>query len=171
MSSLTLFELTPYAKELMDHIESIIDEKEDIEDNFSSALQVTDEGQLLIDKLIGYTNVIKTMEAIEKAKREEIKRIENSANIVNNAIKRLKTRIYEFMKVTGVENFRAGNIIFRIQVNGGLQSMVVDNPESLPDDCTKEVPDTEAIRRYLSNGITVPGAHLEPRGKHLRIID
>ena len=61
-----------------------------------------------------------------------------------------------------------------VQKNGGRQPLKIDNAALIPDAYLITVPEhkevnREALYEALSGGGEVPGAHLETRGRSLRI--
>lgn len=121
------------------------------------------------DKADGYAKIIKELEARQKARKEEAKRLVDSAKTFENKIKFLKQNLYNSMKETGKTKFTTDLFTFNIAKNGGKQVLTIDG--EVPKEYTKTIieNDTDKIRQALENGENLPFAHLEPRGESLRI--
>ena len=121
------------------------------------------------DKADGYAKIIKEMEAQSKARKEEAKRLTESAQTMDNRIKMLKSNLFNCMKITGKTKFTTNLFSFNIVKNGGKQPLTIDG--DVPKEYTKTVieNDTSKIRQALENGENLPFAHLEPRSERLSI--
>ena len=121
------------------------------------------------DKADGYAKIIKELEAQSKARKEEAKRLTESAQTIDNRIKMLKNNLFNCMKITGKTKFTTNLFSFNIVKNGGKQPLTIDG--EVPKEYTKTVieNDTSKIRQALENGENLPFAHLEPRGERLSI--
>lgn len=121
------------------------------------------------DKADGYAKIIKELEAQSKARKEEAKRLTESAQTIDNRIKMLKSNLFNCMKITGKTKFTTNLFSFNIVKNGGKQPLIVDG--EVPKEYTKTVieNDTSKIRQALENGENLPFAHLEPRSERLSI--
>lgn len=121
------------------------------------------------DKADGYAKIIKELEAQSKARKEEAKRLTESAQTMDNRIKMLKSNLFNCMKITGKTKFTTNLFSFNIVKNGGKQALTIDG--GVPEEYTKTVieNDTSKIRQALENGESLPFAHLEPRGERLSI--
>ena len=121
------------------------------------------------DKADGYAKIIKELETQSNARKEEAKRLTQSAKTFDNKIKMLKSNLFNCMKITGKTKFTTNLFSFSIAKNGGKQVLTVDG--DVPREYTKTITenDTDKIRQALENGENLPFAHLEPRGESLRI--
>ena len=121
------------------------------------------------DKADGYAKIIKELEAKENARKEEAKRLTDSAKILKNRINYLKQNLFNSMKTTGKTKFSTDLFNFSIVGNGGKQALTING--DVPEEYTKTVieNDTDKIRQVLENGKILPFAYLEPRGESLRI--
>lgn len=121
------------------------------------------------DKADGYAKIIKELEAKQNARKEEAKRLTESAKIFENKIKLLKQNLFNAMKATGKTKFATDLFSFNIAKNGGKQALTIDG--EVPKEYTKTIieNDTDKIRQALEEGKNLPFAHLEPRGESLRI--
>lgn len=121
------------------------------------------------DKADNYAKIIKELEAKQNARKEEAKRLTESAKVFENKVKGLKSNLFNVMKDTGKTKFATDLFSFNIVKNGGKQSLTIDG--EVPEEYTKTIVenDTDKIRQALENGEILPFAHLEPRGESLRI--
>ena len=121
------------------------------------------------DKADNYAKIIKELEAKQKARKEEAKRLTDSAKVFENRAKALKNNLFNAMKETGKTKFATNLFSFNIVKNGGKQALTIDG--DVPEEYTKTIieNDTDKIRQALENGENLPFAHLEPRGESLRI--
>ena len=121
------------------------------------------------DKADNYAKIIKELEAKQNARKEEAKRLTESAKVFENRVKALKSNLFNSMKATGKTKFATDLFSFNIAKNGGKQPLTIDG--EVPEEYTKAVieNDTDKIRQALENGEKLTFAHLESRGESLRI--
>ncbi len=121
------------------------------------------------DKADNYAKIIKELEAKQNARKEEAKRLTESAKVFENRVKTLKSNLFNSMKATGKTKFATDLFSFNIAKNGGKQTLTIDG--EVPEEYTKAVieNDTDKIRQALENGEKLTFAHLEPREESLRI--
>ena len=121
------------------------------------------------EKADGYAKIIKELESKKNARKEEAKRLTESAKAFENRVNILKQNLYNSMKQTGKTKFTTDLFTFNIAKNGGKQTLTIDG--EVPTEYTKTIieNDTEKIRQALEEGQELNFAHLEPRGESLRI--
>lgn len=121
------------------------------------------------DKADGYAKIIKELEMQSNARKIEAKRLMESARVLDNRIKMLKSNLFNCMKFTGKTKFTTNLFSFNIAKNGGKQPLTIDG--DVPKEYTKTITenDTDKIRADLESGKDLPFAHLEPRSESLRI--
>lgn len=121
------------------------------------------------DKADNYAKIIKELEAKQNARKEEAKRLTESAKVFENRVKALKSNLFNSMKATGKTKFTTDLFIFNIAKNGGKQTLTIDG--EVPEEYTKTITenDTDKIRQALEKGEKLTFAHFEPRGESLRI--
>lgn len=121
------------------------------------------------DKADNYAKIIKELEAKQNARKEEAKRLTESAKVFENRVKVLKSNLFNSMKATGKTKFATDLFNFNIVKNGGKQVLTIDG--EVPEEYTKTIieNDTDKIRQALDEGKKLAFAHLEPRGESLRI--
>ncbi len=121
------------------------------------------------NKADNYAKIIKELESKQKARKEEAKRLTDSAKVFENRVKALKNNLFNAMKETGKTKFATNLFSFNIAKNGGKQALTIDG--DVPEEYTKTIieNDTDKIRKALENGENLSFAHLEPRGESLRI--
>lgn len=121
------------------------------------------------DKANNYAKIIKELEAKQNARKEEAKRLTESAKVFENRVKALKSNLFNSMKATGKTKFATDLFSFNIAKNGGKQTLTIDG--DVPEEYTKTITenDTDKIRQALEKEEKLTFAHLEPRGESLRI--
>lgn len=121
------------------------------------------------DKADGYAKIIKELESKAKIRKEEAKRLTDSAKVFENRIKSLKQNLYFAMKTIGKTKFSTNLFNFSIVTNGGKQALTIDG--DVPKEYTKTIieNDTDKIREALEKGENLEFAHFEPRSESLRI--
>ena len=121
------------------------------------------------DKADGYAKIIRELEAMRDARKEEMYRQQEGARVLDNKIKLLKQNLFNAMKQTGKTKFATDLFTFNIAKNGGKQPLTIDG--DVPEEYKKIIKenDNEKIRADLEAGKELPFAHLEPRGESLRI--
>ena len=121
------------------------------------------------DKADNYAKIIKELEAKQNARKEEAKRLTESAKVFENRVKALKSNLFNSMKATGKTKFATDLFSFNIAKNGGKQTLTIDG--EVPEEYTKTITenDTDKIRQALEKGEKLTFAHFEPRGESLKI--
>jgi predicted nuclease with TOPRIM domain len=121
------------------------------------------------DKADNYAKIIKELEAKQNARKEEAKRLTESAKVFENRVKALKSNLFNSMKATGKTKFATDLFSFNIAKNGGKQTLTIDG--EVPEEYIKTITenDTDKIRQALEKGEKLTFAHFEPRGESLRI--
>ena len=118
--------------------------------------------------------LIKSLEAYAEAYRKEEKRFEAQRQILENRIKRIKEWYRQNLDAMGKTKVPTQYGVMSVQKNGGKQPLKIDDAALIPEaylicvPAHKEV-NREALYEALSSGREVPGAHLEARGRSLRI--
>ena len=160
----SLFEIT---NEFERFYQMVIDE-EISDDAFEDTLAcIMDE---LENKASGYAHVIKQVEM--EADRAEVmeKEFRAKKEIRRSRIKKMKEAICQAMQIAKVKELSAGDFTFKLKKNGGLEPLVIDKPEKVPDNMKviKYEIDNARIREYLKDH-EVDWAHTEDRGTHIEI--
>lgn len=159
----SLYELTNNYEEVLNMLyqddideQMVLDTLESIEGNIE-------------DKADNYAKIIRELEIKANARKEEAKRLTDSAKVFENRVKALKNNLYNTMKLTGKTKFATNLFNFNIVKNGGKQTLTIDG--DVPEEYTKAVieNDTDKIRQALEEGKELTFAHLEARGESLRI--
>lgn len=121
------------------------------------------------DKADSYAIIIKELSADAEACKQEKQRLEARQKAFEHRVKFLKDNLETIMRETGKTDFKTPLFSFKIQKNGGLQPIWIDEDYSnIPQKYLKVEPDNNKIRQALE--ITdLSFAHLEPRGESLRI--
>ena len=118
----------------------------------------------------GYSSVIKQIE-MEADKAEELeKEFKRKKEVRQRRAKAMKEAIKYAMEVANVKELNAGKFTIKLKKNGGLEPLVIDQPEAVPDNMKiiKVENDTKLIREHLKDH-QEPWAHLEERGSHIEI--
>ena len=118
----------------------------------------------------GYVSVIKQLEMEAKQADEVAKAFMEKKKVRENHIKRMKETLLTAMEIAKVEKLDAGNFTIKVQKNGGVEPLVIDRPEDVPDSMTKVIVeiDRDKIRDFLKEN-DCDWAHLGNRGKHIVI--
>ena len=134
-------------------------------------------GEMEKDRVDAYQHVIANLSAYATACQDESKRLSEKAEAPLNGVKRLKSRMMEYMQARGVEELKGEKWRAVIQRNGGKPPLtVLMEPDQLPGEFQKFriEADTEAMRKAaLSTGDVVGPegiivARIEKPGTHLR---
>ena len=160
----TLFEITD---ELQRFYQMAIDE-EISDDAFDDTLAcIMAELEVKAD---GYANVIKQLEMESKQAEEIEKEFRQKKEVRARRVKKMKDAIRDAMMVANTKELNAGKFTIKLQKNGGLEPMVIDKPEEVPDTMKviKYENDNARIREYLKDH-KVDWAHIEERGSHIVI--
>lgn len=122
-------------------------------------------------KADSYAKIIAGIDAYIKGAENEVARLTARAKTMKERREALKANLEFCMRETGKTKFRTELFSFNIQKNGGLQPLVIDEPEKIPEEYLipqPAVPNNTAIRQFLSEHVA-EWAHLAPRGESLRI--
>lgn len=117
----------------------------------------------------GYIRVIKTLEMEAKQCEEELERIKRKKEVRENAVKRLKQALIGALDIAGKKDITCGEYTLKIRNNGGLQPLKIDGEVPANYMKIKYEPDNELIRKALAEGKELSFAHLEERGRWLKI--
>ena len=158
-----LYELTNNYEEVLNMLYD-----EDIDEQMVLDTLESIEGDIE-DKADNYAKIIRELEIKANARKEEAKRLTDSAKVFENRVKALKNNLYNTMKLTGKTKFATNLFNFNIVKNGGKQTLTIDG--DVPEEYTKAVieNETDTIRQALEEGKELTFAHLEARGESLRI--
>ena len=126
------------------------------------------------EKCAGGIALIKSLEAYAEAYSKEEKRFEAQRQILENRIRRIKEWYRQNLDAMGKTKVPTRYGVMSVQKNGGKQPLKIDDAALIPDAYLITVPEhkdvnREALYEALSGGEEVPGAHLETRGRSLRI--
>lgn len=118
--------------------------------------------------------LIKSLEAYAEAYSKEQKRFESQRQMLENRIKRIKEWYRQNLDAMGKTKVPTKYGVMSVQKNGGKQPLKIDDAALIPEVYLTTVPEhkevnREALYEALSSGREVPGAHLEARGRSLRI--
>lgn len=118
--------------------------------------------------------LIKSLETYAEAYSKEQKRFESQRQMLENRIKRIKEWYRQNLDAMGKARVPTKYGVMSVQKNGGRQPLKIDDAALIPDAYLITVPEhkdvnREALYEALSGGEEIPGAHLEARGRSLRI--
>ena len=118
--------------------------------------------------------LIKSLETYAAAYKAEKKRFEEQQQSLENRIKRIKEWYRQNLDAMGKSKVPTKYGVMSVQNNGGRVPLKIDDASRIPDAYLDTVPEhkevnNEALYEALKNGEAIPGAHLEPRGRSLRI--
>lgn len=124
----------------------------------------------LTQKAAGYVAVMNRLD-MEMKKAEEIeKRYKAIKESRKNAIQRMKDACLWACDELGVKEIDAGDMTIKVKNNGGQLPLIIDKPESVPENLTKITiePDNAKIREYLKDN-ECDFAHIGERGRHIEV--
>ncbi len=124
------------------------------------------------EKADNYAKLIREMKADADKLAEEERRIAARRKSLESRADRLKRNLQANLEFIGKTKFKTALFTFSISPNGGLQPLTItENLGEIPGKYLipqPPVPDKDKIRELLKSK-EVEWAHLEPRGKSLRI--
>ena len=161
----TLFDIVGEFQELYN---MAVSEEEQAEQVFIDTLDSL-KGELEA-KSCGYVAVLNKLEMEQKKADEIVKTYQAVSRSRKNSIKRMKDTLMYAMDSLGKTEMPAGDFTIKIKNNGGVQPMVIDLPDQVPDNMTKVTvePDGDKIRAFLKEN-ECEWAHLEERGRHIEV--
>lgn len=167
MAKLTLFNIVDEYKELYElSIDPDVDPQV-VADSIESII-----GCLEV-KATGYVQVIKQLDMEAKQADEVAKAFAAKAEVRKNNVKRMKEALKMAMEQTDQESIAAGAFTIKLQKNGGVEPLIIDKPEAVPENMTKITieADKDKIRAFLEkqDGKACEYAHIGERGKHVVI--
>lgn len=162
----TLYELT----EQYDTVLSMIYDGETDEQTIMDTLESID-GEIE-DKADNYAKLLRIMSSDVEALKKEEERIVTRRRSIEARAQRMKCYLQANLEFIGKTKFKTALFSFCVAANGGKQPLTItDNLDEIPGKYLipqPPVPDKEKIRELLESK-EVEWAHLEPRGKSLRI--
>lgn len=124
------------------------------------------------DKADNYAKLIRNMMADADSLKNEEDRLYSRRKSLENHAKRLKETLQANLESIGKTKFKTALFTFSVVNNGGMQPLTItDNIEDIPGKYLIPQPpvvNKDAVRALLADK-EVEWAHLEPRGKSLRI--
>jgi hypothetical protein len=139
--------------------------------------QFVELGKLETERVDAYAVVVRSFEAHATACRAEAATLATKAQVAENAAKRLKARLLDYLTARGLEELRGTIWKAKRTANGGKQplTLLVD-PDDLPPEYQLHsvTANTEMLRIQADDDGSIvfsgqPVARLEPRGFHLRL--
>ena len=118
--------------------------------------------------------LIKSLETYAEAYAKEERRFEAQRQILENRIRRIKDWYRQNLDPMGQAKVATRYGVMSVQGNGGKRPLAIDDESSIPELYLVTVPahkevDRDALYAALDKGEEIPGAHLEPRGRGIRI--
>lgn len=163
---ISIYQLT---EEYMDVLNMLYDSETD-EQTILDTLEGID-GEIE-EKADNYAKIIKTLLADAQTLKEEEDRLCARRRGLENRVKRLKDTLQANLEFIGKTKFKTALFTFSVATNGGLQPLsITENLDEIPGKYLVPQPpkvNMDAVRALLANK-EVEWAHLEPRGKSLRI--
>lgn len=164
----SLYELTNEMLELQEMLE----QAEDL-DAFEVVIDTTEAVKAEFDaKMENYAKLVKSIEASQKAREEECKRLKARCDADKKKVAKLKAAMMGAMNTLGITESGGDILSVKIAGNGGPAPIVVmADPKDLPDEYRKVTYDAnnEAIRKALEAGEDIDFACFADRGVSLRI--
>lgn len=166
MGNISLYELT----EQYDTVLNMLYDGEADEQTIMDTLESI-EGEIE-DKADNYAKLIRIMQADAELLKKEEDRLAARRRSLENRSGQLKQNLQANLEFIGKTKFKTALFSFSVATNGGLQPLIItDNIGDIPGKYLipqPPVPNKDAIRNLLAEK-EVEWAHLEPRGKSLRI--
>jgi hypothetical protein len=148
----TLFEMTQTAKQLYEMLQAEqIDEK-----TFADTL----EAMGTEEKVEGYCQVIKQLQADADMFKEEADRIAARKKTIENSIERMKTTLTDYLLSIGQKKIQAGTFTASLSTS---KSVNISNYDEIPPEYLIEQPakvDKKAIKMAIENGAVIAGAEI-----------
>lgn len=166
MGTQSLYELTEQYQAVL---EMMYDDEVD-EQTVMDTLEAI--GGEIEDKADSYAIIMRTLQGDIDALKKEEERLNARRKSLEGRIQRMKSNLQANLEFIGKTKFKTALFSFSVATNGGLQPLTItDNLGDIPGKYLipqPPVPDKDAIRKLLADK-EVEWAHLEPRGKSLRI--
>ena len=148
----TLFEMTQQAHDLYELLQGeIIDEQ-----TFKDTLEAIGTE----DKIEGYCQVIKNLQADLDMFKAEADRIADRMKPIKNNIDRMKESLLAFLKASGQDKVKAGTFAVSI---GTSKAINILDEALIPTEYKTPQPDKidkTAIKKAIESGLTVAGAEI-----------
>lgn len=123
------------------------------------------------DKALAVSRIILNMDSDTDALDREIERLQERKRLLANRQNQIREYLRENMEASGISKISCP--LFTITLAKGRESVVVDDPDQLPDELmrvkTDVSPDKSAIAAKLKAGEEIPGARLERGQSSVRI--
>lgn len=149
--------------------EMLFDEETDEQVIFDTLESINGE---IEDKADNYAKLMKNLSLTAEAIKVEEDRLASRRRSYENRVQRLKTTLQANLEWLGKTKFKTDLFTFSVATNGGKQPIsITENLGDIPGKYLIPQPpkvDTDAVRELLKEK-EVEWAHLEPRGKSLRI--
>ena len=118
--------------------------------------------------------LIKSLETYAEAYAKEERRFQAQRQILENRIRRIKEWYRQNLDAMGKAKVATRYGVMSVQGNGGKRPLAIDDESRIPELYLVTVPahkevNRDALYAALDKGEEIPGAHLEPRGRGLRI--
>ena len=152
--------------------EAIISISEMLDSEDSAAIAADALGQLGLaesEKLENICKLIKNLDASAKSKKEESKRLADSAKADENKVAQLKALMQNHLTAVGKDKAKAGLFTVGLQMAGGKAPLVIDDgydpdPNFFPGLVKTEYKwDNDAIRTTIEEGKACEFAHIGER--------
>lgn len=168
MAARPLYELTAGFNAIFD---LVLDETMDL-DALEEALKAIE--CEVEEKCANGIALIRSLEFYAGAYKTEKERFAAQKNALENRIKRIKEWYRQNLDAMGRSHVQTKYGTMSVQGNGGQFPLKIDDERLIPAEYLKTIPehkevDTEKLYKALEQGDAVPGAHLDPRGRSLRI--
>ena len=148
----TLFEMTQTAKQLYEMLQAEqIDEK-----TFADTL----EAMGTEEKVEGYCQVIKQLQADADMFKAEADRLAARKKTIENSITRMKTALKDFLLISGQKKVKAGTFTASLS---SREAVNIYDYDKIPAEYLVHKPaevDKKGIKEAIKNGIVVTGAEI-----------
>lgn len=165
---MNLYHLSQRYNEIADLAFEESDEEGQISREFVRLMSICEDN--INAKLGAMCRVIRELEAVEEAAKNEAARLTKKRQQAANHVSRIKDYMKESLDILGTSKIKVDDL-FTVAIQASPVSLVIENPDSVPRDFDKppvRVIDNAKVKDALKAGQYIPGCSLV-QGTHVRI--
>ena len=147
--------------------QQLLDMAEDTEVDFSEALDSLEDA--FEEKAENIVKIMRTLEAKEKAYKDEVDRLNTQRKTLNNRLQALKDYLQENMNVMGKKKVESG--LFTVAIQKSPPTLKIDDDKYIPDGYWIPQPpklDRKELLQDMKLGEEIEGVEIV-QGEHVRI--